>query len=121
MYTPTFAGVSPPTAAKRTAPKERYVDSAGHCTFSPGEQIAALHTLEDGIAGGHWRDSDPAALNSRATEAGPGSPAHCLPYSPSGCPRPYDRAHPRDGHRTPALSGHGSDVSDSSEARVALP
>ncbi|WP_280863703.1 hypothetical protein [Streptomyces sp. SAI-144] len=85
--------------------RRRYVDNAGHCTFSPGEQIAALHTLEDRIATGHWAGSDPAALNSRATEADPGSPSRYLPYSPAGYPRPYDRAHPSDGHRNqPPLS-----------------
>ncbi|MGC0398165.1 hypothetical protein RKD27_000809 [Streptomyces sp. SAI-126] len=79
--------------------RQRFVDNAGHCTFSPGEQIAALHALEDRITTGHWRGSDPAALNSRATAADPGSPARYLPYSPTGYPRPYDRAHPLDGHR----------------------
>ncbi|WP_306986429.1 alpha/beta hydrolase family protein [Streptomyces canus] len=102
--------------------RQRYVDNAGHCTFSPGEQLAALHTLEDRIVTGHWAGSDPAALNSRADEADPGSPARYLPYSPAGYPRPYDRAHLSDGHRTQRLpGGHGSEVSDSSEARVALP
>ncbi|MEU0029202.1 hypothetical protein [Streptomyces sp. NPDC006335] len=78
--------------------RQRHVDNAGHCTFSPGEQIAALHALEDRIRSGHWRGSDPAALNSRATEADPASPARYLPYSPAAYPRPYDRAHPCDGH-----------------------
>lgn len=77
--------------------RQRYVDTAGHCTFSPGEQIAALHALEDRITSGHWRGSDPAALNSRAAKADPASPARYLPYSPAGYPRPYDRAHPSDG------------------------
>lgn len=80
--------------------RQRYVDNAGHCTFSPGEQIAALHTLEDRIATGHWTGSDPDALNSRAIEADPGSPARYLPYSPARYPRPYDRTHPSDGHRS---------------------
>lgn len=80
--------------------RQRYVDNAGHCTFSPGEQIASLHTLEDRIETGHWAGSDPAALNSRATQADPGSPARYVPYSPASYPRPYDRAHPSDGHRT---------------------
>ncbi|MFE1834599.1 alpha/beta hydrolase [Streptomyces sviceus] len=79
--------------------RQRYVDNAGHCTFSPGEQIAALHTLEDRIRSGRWLGSDSAALNSRATAADPASPARYLPYSPAAYPRPYDRAHPGDGHR----------------------
>lgn len=79
--------------------RQRYVDNAGHCTFSPGEQIAALHTLEDRITHGHWRDSDPAALNSRAVKADPGSAARYVPYVPTSYPRPYDRSHPYDEHR----------------------
>ncbi|MFK4101972.1 alpha/beta hydrolase family protein [Streptomyces sp. NPDC019531] len=88
-------------AAAGSAPllRQRYVDNAGHCAFSPGEQIAALHTLEDRITSGHWLDSDPAALNSRATKADPASPARYIPYAPTAYPRPYDRAHPSDGHR----------------------
>ncbi|MER6282646.1 alpha/beta hydrolase family protein [Streptomyces sviceus] len=79
--------------------RQRYVDNAGHCTFSPGEQIAALHTLEDRIRSGRWLGSDSAALNSRATAADPASPARYLPYSPAAYPRPHDRAHPGDGRR----------------------
>lgn len=79
--------------------RQRYVDNAGHCTFSPGEQIAALHALEDRIGSGHWSGSDPASLNSRTTAADPDSPARYLPYSPAAYPRPYDRAHPADGGR----------------------
>ncbi|MFF0010973.1 alpha/beta hydrolase family protein [Streptomyces sp. NPDC005374] len=79
--------------------RQRYVDNAGHCTFSPGEQIAALHALEDRIRTGHWRGIDPINLNSRATEADPASPARYLAFTPAAYPRPYDRAHPSDGHR----------------------
>ncbi|MFF7566537.1 alpha/beta hydrolase family protein [Streptomyces pseudovenezuelae] len=87
------------TAGSTPLLRQRYVDNAGHCTFSPGEQIAALHTLEDRIRTGHWLGSDPTALNSRATEADPTSPARYLPYVPAAYPRPYDRARPSDGHR----------------------
>ncbi|MEV7073985.1 hypothetical protein [Streptomyces sp. NPDC093990] len=79
--------------------RRRYVGNAGHCTFSPGEQIAALHALEDRISSGHWRGSDPAALNSRAGQADPASPARYVSYLPAAYPRPYDRAHPADGQR----------------------
>jgi hypothetical protein len=89
------------TAAGSTALlRQGYVDNAGHCTFSPGEQIAALHTLEDRITTGHWRGSDPVVLNSRVTEADPSSSARYVRYLPAPYPRSYDRAHPSDGHRT---------------------
>ncbi|MDH6589303.1 hypothetical protein M2161_008409 [Streptomyces sp. SAI-133] len=79
--------------------RQRYVDNAGHCTFSPGEQIAALHALEDRIRSGRWLGSGPAALNSRVTGADPASEARYLPYAPTAYPRPYDRARPSGEHR----------------------
>lgn len=74
------------TAGSTPLLRQRYVDNAGHCTFSPGEQIAALHTLEDRIRTGQWLGSDPAALNSRAIHADPSSPARYLPYVPAAYP-----------------------------------
>ncbi|WP_329334298.1 S9 family peptidase [Streptomyces sp. NBC_01352] len=85
-------------AAAGAAPllRQSYVENAGHCTFSPGEQIAALHTLEDRIASGRWKAADPDALNARATEADPSTPARYGHYRPASYPRPYDLAHPAD-------------------------
>ncbi|MDO0930818.1 hypothetical protein QQY66_03680 [Streptomyces sp. DG2A-72] len=76
--------------------RQRYVDNAGHCTFSPGEQIAALHTLEARIGTGHWSGTTPTDLNARAAEADPASPARYVSYAPAAYPRPYDRSHPCD-------------------------
>ncbi|NUP20177.1 MAG: hypothetical protein HOZ81_29635, partial [Streptomyces sp.] len=77
--------------------RQAYTDNAGHCTFSPAEQLAALHTLEDRLSTGEWSGTDPAALNSRATKADPSSPARYVPYRPTPYLRPYDLAHPADG------------------------
>ncbi|MEU2420975.1 alpha/beta fold hydrolase [Streptomyces sp. NPDC007851] len=85
--------------------RQGYVDNAGHCTFSPGEQVAALHTLEDRITSGHWQGSDPASLNARARAADPASAARYTPYEPGAYPRPYDLAHPRDRHRSQGHAG----------------
>ncbi|WP_052768523.1 alpha/beta hydrolase family protein [Streptomyces humi] len=85
--------------------RQGYVGNAGHCTFSPGEQVAALHTLEDRIASGHWRGADPASLNARARAADPASAARYTPYEPGPYPRPYDLAHPRDRQRSPGHAG----------------
>ncbi|MEU5311639.1 alpha/beta fold hydrolase [Streptomyces sp. NPDC021562] len=79
--------------------RQRYVDNAGHCTFSPGEQVAALHALEDRIASGHWKGSDPASLDARVGAADPASAARYTAYEPSAFPRPYDLAGPRAPHR----------------------
>jgi pimeloyl-ACP methyl ester carboxylesterase len=46
-----------------------YVGSAGHCVFTPGERLAAIHTLEARIETGRW-DAAPDALNRRAVAAG---------------------------------------------------
>ncbi|MFE5813767.1 alpha/beta hydrolase family protein [Streptomyces sp. NPDC056479] len=77
--------------------RQAYTDNAGHCTFSPAEQLAALDTLEDRLDTGKWVGTDPAALNSRATKADPTTPARYVPYRPTAYPRPYDLAHPADG------------------------
>ncbi|WP_405577586.1 alpha/beta hydrolase family protein [Streptomyces sp. NBC_01092] len=77
--------------------RQAYTDNAGHCTFSPAEQVAALDTLEDRLDTGTWVGTDPAALNARATKADPTTPARYVPYRPTAYPRPYDLAHPADG------------------------
>ncbi|MGW0336128.1 alpha/beta hydrolase family protein [Streptomyces sp. NPDC003011] len=75
---------------------QAYVENAGHCTFSPAEQIAALHTVEDRIDTGRWKAADPDALNARAGEADPTAAARYVPYRPAAYPRPYDLVHPAD-------------------------
>ncbi|MPY62968.1 alpha/beta hydrolase family protein, partial [Streptomyces spongiae] len=60
--------------------RQAYVDNAGHCTFSPAEQLAALHTLEDRLTTGRWHGTDPESLNSRATATDPSTPTRYVPY-----------------------------------------
>ena len=76
--------------------RQAYVDNAGHCTFSPAEQLAALHALEDRLTTGTWRGTDPASLNARATAADPTTPTRYVRYQPTPYLRPYDLAHPAD-------------------------
>ncbi|MDL5199899.1 hypothetical protein [Streptomyces sp. ALI-76-A] len=85
-------------AAAGSAPllRQAYVENAGHCTFSPAEQIAALHAVEDRIDTGRWKATGAGALNARAAEADPTTPARYGPYRPAAYPRPYDLAHPGD-------------------------
>ncbi|KOV92620.1 LigA protein [Streptomyces sp. NRRL B-1140] len=75
--------------------RQAYVDAPGHCTFGPGETLAALHTLEHRLDTGRW-DASPGALNSRAKAEDPTTGPRYLPYRPSTYPRPYDLAHPGD-------------------------
>lgn len=49
---------------------QAYVDGPGHCTFTTGETVAAVHALEDRLDTGHW-DTSATALNSRAEQADP--------------------------------------------------
>ncbi|KOG31016.1 alpha/beta hydrolase family protein [Streptomyces resistomycificus] len=77
--------------------RQAYTDNAGHCTFSPAEQLAALHTLEARLTTGRWQGTDPRTLNSRARAADPTTPARYVAYRPTPYLRPYDLAHPADG------------------------
>ncbi|MFI0231037.1 alpha/beta hydrolase family protein [Streptomyces sp. NPDC017086] len=80
---------------------QAYVDGPGHCAFTTGETLAALHTLEHRLDTGHW-DTTPGALNSRAHRADPTTEARYAPYHPAPYPRPYDLAHPGDSGPTKA-------------------
>jgi pimeloyl-ACP methyl ester carboxylesterase len=74
---------------------QAYVDGPGHCAFTPGEMLGALHTLEHRLDTGRW-DTSPAALNSRARQEDPATQARYTAYRPAPYPRPYDLAHPGD-------------------------
>lgn len=74
---------------------QAYVDGPGHCAFTAGEMLGALHTLEHRLDTGRW-DTSPAALNSRAAQEDPANEQRYVTYHPAGYPRPYDLAHPGD-------------------------
>ncbi|GCB44318.1 prolyl oligopeptidase family serine peptidase [Streptomyces sp. NL15-2K] len=74
---------------------QAYVDGPGHCTFTPGEMLGALHTLEHRLDTGRWDTSAPV-LNTRARQADPTGEARYVTYRPATYPRPYDLAHPAD-------------------------
>lgn len=74
---------------------QAYVDAPGHCTFSPGEMLGALRTLETRLDTGRW-EASPTALNSRSTEQDPATEPRYTDYRPTPYPRPYDLAHPQD-------------------------
>jgi dienelactone hydrolase len=81
------------TAAGR-APllRQAFVHRAGHCTFTTGEMLAALRTLERRIDTGHWSDTDPASLNRLAAAVDPAAPPAYVTYRPAPYPRPFDLA-----------------------------
>ena len=72
--------------------RQAYVDGPGHCTFSTGESLAAVHALERRLATGRW-DTSPDTLNSAAQAEDPAAEARYVAYRPTVYPRPYDLAH----------------------------
>lgn len=74
---------------------QAYVDGPGHCAFSTGEMLGALHTLEHRLDTGRW-DTSPETLNSRAAREDATTDPRYVNYQPAGYPRPYDLAHPGD-------------------------
>ncbi|MCL7375302.1 S9 family peptidase [Streptomyces sp. 35G-GA-8] len=74
---------------------QAYVDGPGHCTFTSGEIIGALDTLEHRLDTGGW-DTSPTTLNSRARQADPADEPRYVAYRPAPYPRPYDLARPKD-------------------------
>ena len=55
--------------------RQRFIDRAGHCTFTPAERLAAFAALVRRIDTGTWDDAAlvPAALNAAAAALGPGA------------------------------------------------
>ncbi|MEE6260327.1 alpha/beta hydrolase [Plantactinospora sonchi] len=70
--------------------RQAYVHRAGHCTFTAGEMLAAVRTLEGRISTGRWPDTRPATLNRLAAESDPGVTHGYLTYRPAPYPRPFD-------------------------------
>lgn len=72
--------------------RQAYVERPGHCAFSTGEQLAALHALELRIASGRWGNTGPAVMNARAEAVEPGVAHAYVNYRPAPYPRPFDLA-----------------------------
>ncbi|HEV8556278.1 MAG TPA: hypothetical protein VGR06_07775 [Actinophytocola sp.] len=72
--------------------RQAFVHRAGHCTFTTGEMLAALRTLERRIDTGRWSNTDPASLNRLAAVLDPAAPPAYLTYRPAPYPRPFDLA-----------------------------
>lgn len=52
--------------------RQVFVHRAGHCTFTPAENLVALHTLIHRLDTGRWDDStNPAVMNQEALALGP--------------------------------------------------
>jgi pimeloyl-ACP methyl ester carboxylesterase len=76
-------------AGKNALLRQTYVESVGHCTFSPAEQHAALRTVVDRLDTGRWPATDARAMNARARELGTDSDPRYLHFTPPAFNRPY--------------------------------
>lgn len=81
--------------------RQIFVNRAGHCAFTPAENLTAIHTLISRLDTGRWGDStDPTLLNQEAAQYDPTYnvlppsttlvPSAFLPYHPAIFLRPYD-------------------------------
>jgi len=70
--------------------RQAYVHRGGHCTFTTGEMLAALRTLERRVSSGRWSGTDPAALNQLAAHLDPTTTPAYVDYRPAPYPRPFN-------------------------------
>ena len=70
--------------------RQVYVNSSGHCGFSPAESITAINTLVDRVSTGTWgMNTNPYTMNSKA-EALDIGPSRFINYQPEPFARAFD-------------------------------
>jgi len=70
--------------------RQAFVGRAGHCSFTPGELVAAFRALVHRLDTGRWDDrTTPAALNAAAASLGLG-PSAFVRFEPTRFLRPFD-------------------------------
>ena len=84
--------------------RQAFVHRAGHCTFTPGEIVAALQALLNRLDTGVWDDAGlrPTALNARSQAQGVAAneffgvafAPSFVDFSPPPYPRPYTKGSP---------------------------
>lgn len=68
--------------------RQTYVRTAGHCTYTTGEQQAAVDRMLTRLRTGHWPDTSPDTLN-RLAAAADGTRGRYLSYAPERFNRQY--------------------------------
>ena len=70
--------------------RQSYVESAGHCGFTPFEQVAAILTTMDRLSSGRWPNTSANAMN-RATESvdPAGTEGRYITFRPERFNRPF--------------------------------
>jgi len=70
--------------------RQVYVNSAGHCAYSPAETVAAINTLVQRVNTGAWgMSTNPYTMNSKA-EALDIGPSRFITYQPEPFARAFD-------------------------------
>ena len=74
--------------------RQAFVHRAGHCTFTPGETVAALHALVTRVDTGKWTSlADPANLDAAAAALPAAlnvAPPAYIDFEPAPFLRPFD-------------------------------
>jgi hypothetical protein len=70
--------------------RQSFVHRAGHCTFTTGEMLAALRTVERRLTTGRWSGTSPGALNALAARLDPAATPAYAHYVPAPYPRPWE-------------------------------
>ncbi|WP_254897289.1 DUF6351 family protein [Amycolatopsis sp. Hca4] len=68
--------------------RQTYVQTAGHCTYTTGEQQAAIDRMLTRLRTGHWPDTSPRTMNALSAAAD-GTPGRYLGYVPPRFNRSY--------------------------------
>ncbi|WP_155849065.1 DUF6351 family protein [Amycolatopsis vancoresmycina] len=68
--------------------RQTYVQAAGHCTYTTGEQQAAIDRMLTRLRTGHWPGTEPRTMNAQAV-AVDGVPGRYLAYTPPRFNRTY--------------------------------
>ena len=69
--------------------RQTYVESVGHCAFTPAEQTAAILTMIQRLRTGHWPSTSPRAMNARVAALDPASEGRYVTYRPERFNRPF--------------------------------
>jgi hypothetical protein len=70
-------------AGKSSLLRTAFTETAGHCSFSPGETAAVVDVMKQRLESGRWPDTSPNALNALARRIAPEAPARFLDYRPN--------------------------------------
>ncbi|MEU5703537.1 alpha/beta hydrolase family protein [Streptomyces aurantiacus] len=76
-------------AGKTALLRQSYVRTVGHCTFTTGEQVAAITVMAKRLTTGRWSDTATAGNLNRLTAAAGEDHGRYLHYQPPVFNRPY--------------------------------